>query len=268
MKNLLLNLKTNKRVKFIIIAVLITLSLYGRAFLSEGLGAASLIIGAIIVLVGTYYTQEISRKIDTIPVILMPVFLYSAAILSLSYFPNLGNPTKFLALTAVGVIYYIVSLVNNIFIVVESEEKRIPLYRVAVTWSQILLIVISIPFFAGLFKVPVDPISQNLFSFVASMLFSLYLLWALSFDDEIRDYGLKEAFSKSIVVGFIVFCSGVAVSFIPTESFLRAIFVSSVMMSVLGYIQNHYKNAVTTRLIYEYILISFVFLIILLIFIP
>lgn len=260
--------KVNKRTKFIVVSVLITLALFGRVFLTEPYDSISLLFGASTVLLGTFFAQDVYRNVDIIPTYLMPVFLYSGAVLSLNYFPNLGIPTKILTITGVGVVYYLLSLVNNIFIVVESSEKRIPLYRVAVTWSQILLIIISIPYFAGLFKIPIDPISQNLISAVSASLFSLYLLWALSFDEQIKNYGISEALSKSFLVAFVVFCCGVAVSFFPTESFLRAIFVSSAMMSALGFIQSHYKNSITGRLVYEYSFITLLFLIILIVFTP
>ena len=69
-------------------------------------------------------------------VLVLPVILVVGALLSLIYFPNLGLPTRIITLLSVGGVMYVVSLVNNIFLVVFEKNEVIPLYRVAVTWSQ------------------------------------------------------------------------------------------------------------------------------------
>ena len=75
--------------------------------------------------------------------ILMPLGVLAGAILSLHFYPNLGNVFKILVILFFSGLYYLVSLSDNVFLVVYDREEIIPLYRVAVTWSQILQAVVA-----------------------------------------------------------------------------------------------------------------------------
>jgi hypothetical protein len=68
--------------------------------------------------------------------ILMPLGVLSGAILSLHFYPNLGSVFKILVILFFSGLYYLVSLSDNVFLVVYDREEIIPLYRVAVTWSR------------------------------------------------------------------------------------------------------------------------------------
>jgi len=81
---------------------------------------------------------------------------------------------KLLGFFIVSILYYLINLVNNIFLVVEEKADIIPLYRVALTWSQILLIIVSIPLFAGIYKLNVSPLLQAGYVGLLSFSFTLY----------------------------------------------------------------------------------------------
>lgn len=210
--------------------------------------------------VSTEHTLSYFFKRTYLSILVLPVVLVLGSILSLIYFPNLGLPTRVITIAAVGALMYAISLMNNIFLVVFERGEAIPLYRVALTWSQILLIVICIPFFSGIFKLPINSIYQSLIVALTSGAFASFLWWAQEMDPDVPDIDGKEELINNLMVAFVVFVFSISTSFFPSESFLRALLVSSVLMSALGYLQAHYKNAITKKTVVEYAIITFVFI--------
>ncbi len=200
--------------------------------------------------------------------ILMPVGVLSGAILSLHFFPNLGFAFQLMVIAFFGFVYYLVSLSDNIFLVVHDREEIIPLYRVAVTWSQILQVVVAIPLFAGIFKMNSTAFIQCFLISFISLLFTYYQLWIYKFDKDAKNTGVGEILYLSFSAFFIMFATSFAVSFFPTEAFLRASFSSSVLLFVLSYISGYLKNEISRKMVIGYLAIILLFLFTLLIFIP
>lgn len=88
------------------------------------------------------------------------------------------------------------------------------------------------------------------------------------FDPDIKKTDIKEKIVIIIYFAFITYITGLAVSFIPTETFLKAMFIAAVNMFSIAYIYAHYKNRITTRLLLEYGVICLIFFLLLLIFRP
>jgi len=200
--------------------------------------------------------------------IIMPLGVLGGALLSLKYYPNLSSMFKiFVALFFSGV-YYLVSLADNVFLVVHDREEIIPLYRVAVTWSQILQVIVAIPLFAGIFKLDTTAFVQSLFVSLISLLFTYYQLRIYQFEPDAKNTGVGEILYLCLFSFFIIFSTSLAVSFFPTEAFLRALFISSVLLFVLTYISAYLKNEITRKMILGYLFISSIFLLLLLFFTP
>ena len=192
---------------------------------------------------------------------LMPLHLVAGGILSLIFFPNLGQPVKLLFIVFIGMGFYLVSLISNVFMVVQERSELIPLYRVAVTWGQIMMVVVTIPFYAGVFKLPINSVYQILITSVSAFLFCIYLVWILRYDSETKKVRGAEYVLFSVIVSFMVFAGGISASFLPTESFLRALFVSTVLMLGLSYLYGHLRNNISKKILAEYFLFlrSFMF---------
>ncbi len=264
--------KLTKKYKYLILSVVTVGLLFWFSYApSHGIQRElSAIITFLVGIVGTLWCQYSSEFIkeaevkafilETIlSVIVLPVVLGIGAILSLFYFPNLGLPTKIAAIGGVGLVMYITQLVTNIFLVVYDKKEQIPLFRVASTWSQILVITIAIPFYAGIFKLPLIAPYQSLIVGVTAALFALFLSWSMRMDTDVTGLDRGEVLFNVLLVGFIIFASSISVSFFPSESFLRSLFVSSTLMFALGYMGAHYKNAITKKLVFEYLLIVLAF---------
>ena len=265
-----------RKYKYALLSLGIVIFLFSFSYTTGFLKIFSVFMAVLVATLGTALVQYSSVQTEHtlnffikrtyLSILVLPLVLILGSILSLVYFPNLGLPTRTLTIGAVGALMYAISLMNNIFLVVFERGEVIPLYRVALTWSQILLIVVSIPFFSGIFKLPVNSIYQSLVVAGASGLFASFLWWAQEMDPEVPDIDSKEELLNSLFVAFVVFVFSISTSFFPSESFLRALLVSSVLMSALGYLQAHYKNVITKKLIMEYVLITFVFLLFVLFF--
>jgi len=266
----------SRRVKYTLLSagtfIFLLMFSYSTGFLrifSAGMAIAVATLGTALVQYSSVVTEHTVRyfaRQSLLNILVLPTVLVVGALLSLIYFPNLSLVLKILTLGAVGALMYAISLVNNIFLVVLEREETIPLYRVAVTWSQILLVIVSIPLFSGLFKLPINGIYQSLLVALAAGLFTKSLMWAQEMDSDVPDISRGEEWVNASFTGFVTFTFSIATSFIPAESFLRALLVSSVLMSSLGYLQAHYKNAVTKKLVLEYVVISLIFLLFVLFF--
>ena len=206
--------------------------------------------------------------IKTLPIsAVLPLFLSCGVYLVLRYFPNLAIIFRIIAVFGYVALYYVVSLVDNIFLVVNERKEIIPLYRVAVTWSHIMIIVIAIPFYAGVFKLPITSLLQNILIFITTIIFCLYSIWASMHDKGMKNVSAEEGILLSGYSAFIVSGMSTAVSFFPTEAFMRALLVSSTLMFVMNYsISGYLKNEIYRKIIFEYIGIVLLFFLLTLVF--
>lgn len=200
--------------------------------------------------------------------VIMPLGVLYGALLSLYFYPNLGSIFKIVVIFFFAFLYYLVSLADNIFLVVQDREETIPLYRVAVTWSQILQAIVAIPLFSGLFKINVSASFQSLSIALVSFLFTYYQLWIYRFEPDAKKLSRGEILYLCFLSMFIVFVASFSVSFFPSEDFLRALFSSTVLLFLLNYISAHLKNEITRKMIFRYLAICAVFLLVLLFFRP
>ena len=259
-----------KKHRYLIQSLLATAFIYLVSQEILSLTLPNLIISVLmIVIIGTFIIHYPNISLKNLPfIILMPVSILSGSILFLYFFPNLGIPFKLAAVASFGVLYYLVSLMDNIFLVIQDREEVIPLYRVAIVWSQILQIVVAIPLFAGIYKFNVAFFTQALVVGIVTFSYSYYQLWSLQFDEGVKKTTKGESLYLCFLSTFLVTVSSIAVSFMPTESFLRALFTASVLMFSLTYITSYLKNEITLKLVLRYLVIVFVFFIFLIFFTP
>lgn len=259
----------NKKTRYLMLSVITVFVLYGMSYSIETGSDLFYLVGFVLLFaVGSVLVAQFTNLVSTSYVLFMvlPVHLIIGFITSFYFFPNLSIFIKAIAFLAAGVITYVLFLVNNVFLVVEEKGSLIPLYNVAISWVQMIIVIIAIPYFSGLFKVPGNYISQNVFVMVSSFMFYFYMIWAMSFDPDVRDTSVTERTVLSTLLAFITFCFAMGVSFIPSESFLRALFVVSVVLFSLAYIQALYKNRLNIRMMLEYGVISLIFFAILITF--
>lgn len=200
--------------------------------------------------------------------IILPWQLLLASVLFLKFFPNLGFIFRIFVVIGTSFLYYVISLVDNIFFVVQDREVQIPLYRVAVTWAQILSVMVAIPLFSSLFKLNINAYWQAGLVSISSLLFCIYQFWEAGFDKDLKRPKIGEYILLNLLVMFLIFAGSVSVSFFPNEAFLRGSYTSIILMFGLTYIYGHLKNDINEKIMFQYLFLIFGFFFILLIFVP
>jgi hypothetical protein len=198
--------------------------------------------------------------------VILPFQLFLGTLLFLTFYPNLSSAFKIVVVVGFSVIYYLVSLMDNIFFVVQDREEQIPLYRVAVTGIQILTVIVAIPLFSALFKFNLNVLVQSFLVFIFSVLFGIYQFWGLHFDKDLKVVRVGELAVLNLFVGFLATAANMSVSFFPTEPFIRALYVSSVLSFGLGYVHGHLKNDINKKGLLMFIAIILIFFFVLLTF--
>lgn len=265
------NLFNTKKFRYLVTSVVLTFVLFYLSSVltsDKGLFYAILVFGVIgvVVVLGTQFSDFIRKS--WVFSIILPLHLAIGFLITFFYFPYLGPVIRLLAFFGLGITTYVLFLINNIFIVVEEKGSVIPLYNAAVTWVQILITTISIPFITGVYKIPASFMVQNLIVFISSMLLNTYLIWCLTFDTDIIKTTIKEKFTLVSLLSFLVLLVGISISFFPSESFLRGLVVTSLIMFNMNYIYGHYKNKLVERVLYEFGIIIIIFSILLIVFRP
>lgn len=195
-----------------------------------------------------------------------PLIISISTVFGLIFFPNLNIFFKIILILVSGGMVYISTLTNNLTIAEKIEESSLPLFRVALLWTQILLILQSIPLLTVIYKLNLPFYLQSFFILIYFILASFLYLHTLLLSRKQEEIGKKELNTLIIQMGWIPFLASLAVSFIPAESFLRATFVTSVYMGMVGYIRNYIENSITKKIIVQYSLIALFFLVALILF--
>ncbi|MFC1621778.1 hypothetical protein ACFL13_00080 [Patescibacteria group bacterium] len=211
------------------------------------------------------HLENVSFK-NIVPLTTLPFSMLLGMYFFLQFFPNFTLVFKWAGIVASAVAFYIIALTNNIFLVVEDRGETIPLYRVAQTWSKIILITVAIPLLSGIFKLPLNTFIQGLFAGIISVFFIMYVFWNSKHDSDVKNCGVGELTTLLGFSFFTIYSTNLAVSFIPTESFLRALFISSVLMFSIAVVDGHIKNKLNKKLVTENILIVLFFLLLLVFF--
>jgi len=188
-----------------------------------------------------------------------PALLVVGTFMFFVFYPNLSILLKVAAAIFYMVLLYTLLLLNNVLIVVKSREVSIPVYRVAVNWVQIVLLGVSITNFTGILRINIQPLFQLALIIGISLFHYLYLVWVYSNEQDIRQVKAYEALVLCISFALLVGWSVFTTLFFPAESFLRGIFIASVFLLGLGYIQLYLKNSISKKSIWNYLLIVMVF---------
>ncbi len=259
-----------KKHKYLIQSLLIAIFTYLVTQDVINLGLFGVIISAFLLVISGALVSHYPgiNKRNFFMSIIMPLGVLGGALLSLKFYPNLGTAFKVFVIVFFAGIYYLVSLADNVFLVVHDREEIIPLYRVAVTWSQILQVIVAIPLFAGIYKLNTNAFVQSFCVSIISFLFTYYQLKIYQFEPDAKNTGVGEILYLCIFSFFIIFSTSVSVSFYPSEAFLRSLFVSSVLLFLLTYISAYLKNEITRKMILGYLFISSIFFFFLIFFTP
>lgn len=264
-----------KRVKLLSISFLIALVLFVSKIVPRSGEIFYVLFLAILSCVSLVWALELKFNLKLLKstwlyMFILPVHIAIGAAISFFGFPNLSLIFRLILLLIIFFTYYVTLLVLNVFAVIIDRGKVIPLYRVAITWAQILSIVVSIPLFSGVFKISIHPFVHVSILALSSFSLVTFLLWALNMVGS--DRAVKEGHFKLEAFGLAGLCTlwvvilAVAIMFLPFEALFRALFLSSVLLFGLGFAHNYTKHTLSKEIIIEHLTITLVFLILGLVF--
>jgi hypothetical protein len=189
-----------------------------------------------------------------------PTIITISTLFGLLFFPNLNIFFKLILICISGIMLYISTLTNNLTIAEKIEDSSLPLFRVGLIWTQILLIVQSIPLVTVIYKIDLPFYLQSLIIGIYFVLASISYLHTLLLTKKEENLNSNELRLLIIQMMFFPVVGSLATSFVSSESFLRATFITSIFMGMVGYTRNFIENSITKRLVFQYSLIVLFFL--------
>jgi hypothetical protein len=262
--------KTDKRKRYLIQAVLASLVCLFAGLDIYNISKYILVPLIILFIIGgTYILHYPNIKLsNVIPSLVLPFGIVGAGILTLKTYEGLGLLLKVVLIVYVAFTYYIISLMDNIFLVVFGRDESIPLYRVATSWSQILQILVTLPVFASIFKFDLRGIEQSILIFIISFVLIMHQIWIQSFDSDTKRVGVWEMIFLSVFGSFLVAVSCLAGAFYPAEGFMRALLSASVLLFSINYVIGYLKNETSKKFILQYLFIVLIFFLLFVFFLP
>lgn len=182
----------------------------------------------------------------------LPVAFTLGILLTLLYFPNFSLIFRSLLSIFFGVGFYITLLAENIFRA--AQERSIPLLRPAQTASFLLTLFTAFLLFTALYKFHL-PMPVGLAAIFLTAFFLAY--------QNLQSINLPRSLSRSILVpglilGLGVVEVGLCISFVPVESFFRALVLSTSFYIFLGVTQQWLRHTLRSRTLREYVLVALV----------
>ena len=258
---------TSRRTKFLIFTIMYLLGMFFLEFQKFFGNALVITLFLILVFAVNLFVLYPGYKLnDVFYISFQPLMLSFGAILGLLYFPNLNEYFKLILIVISAGLIYISTLTNNLLIAEKVEESSLPLFRVGIIWTQIILIIQSIPVMTILYK------TNILFIFHSIIIFLYFFLSSILYLHTIMLFHKKEKLPRGefgvicAQMAFLPTLASLATSFISAESFLRATFITSVFMGMVGYARGYIENTINNLLIFQYSLIMLIFLAILFLF--
>lgn len=257
-------LEIDKRYKFLIQSVLFGISIYvasGEGFVVLGNRVPAYLFGLVVVLIGTFIVHYPNTTLRNFYyALVLPVSLFFGAIMAFHTYPNLSRVFKVAGIAFFCLLYYLVCLMDNIFLVIHSRDEVIPLFRVAMTWTQIFQVLVSIPLFASIYRYPLNGFKQIALVIVITFIFNVYQMFAYRFDPDSKTTGVGEVFYLSAISSYLQFSISSALIFFPAEAFLRGLVSSAALLFGLNFVNTYLKNEINRKIIMQYTLIVILFL--------
>ncbi len=253
-----------KRTKFVLVSVLISLGLWlsNLAPVEYRLGL-TLGVSALSYVLSVWVLFDDLKGIEWLTLIVLPVMFTLGSALFANFLPN-SVPRLFgkvfeveTAIMLAGIfrfIYYIffaiglygILLIENIFSV--ASIRTIQLFRAAKSVNFILTLITSLFFFTAIFslRLPFWLISSG--SFLISFVLSFPTFWSV----DLKNNYMSEVGKFSITVGWLVAIVACALSFWPVKPFMGGLMLTSVLYALLGVLEQRLSAKVYLESAVEY----------------
>lgn len=240
-------IRLNKRLRFVAATLLLSLVflLSISFYFDQVFIFVPVLVGATYLL--TYFAiYEGIEKIEWLTLFLMPVSLSLAFYLFYFLFPG-RLLTRIPLVVLYGISMYAVLLASNIFNV--GVEKNLQLYRAAFSINYFYQTLIVFFLLAFLFSLKLNFLLNGIMIFLLVSLFSFHLLWSL----KLNIYLEKKTLIISGFIGLMVAELGAIFSFVPVNSLILALLLTSTFYSLGGLVFNYMDQKLFKEIVREYV---------------
>jgi hypothetical protein len=253
-------IKVEKRFRFVISAVVLTLAILSSTFFF--FEKSYLFIPVLIALAYffTYFSVlEGIEKVEWFTLFFMPVLLTVS--FYLFYFLMPGRWLTRLPFIAIyGISVYAVMLCSNIFNV--GVEKNLQLYRAAFSVNFFYQTLVGFILFNLIFSFKQNFFINGIIVGIFGFLLSLHLFWTIRLKNSHFE---REIILFSLLVGFVLMELAIVLSFVPVKSTIFALFITGSYYGASGLIYNYIDERLFKETVREYLIVwGFVFVITLL----
>lgn len=242
------NFSLNKRHKIIIAAFIITIGLMLTQTVNLFLRPRFIVgLPVVVFLVSLWALWEGMSRVKAFTVLLLPT-LFTLSIASFYFLLPIRWLTRVPFDIIFGISFYFLLLSQNIFNV--ASARTIPLYRVASTVTFLFTTFTAFLLFHVLRAFSLGYLWNGLAVFAVSFLLILPILWSVDMED-INSRLLIYSFGLSTVMAEFAIC----LSFwpIPSNSFMWAIYLTSILFILLGINLDYLRERLSKRELYLYI---------------
>ena len=240
-----------KKFQFIAVSLSVTLALSLINKLAPSLQPWGIIaISLTSYFVSAYLLRYDLTGIEFITLLALPSFFTFAVGSVLYYFPNFSLAFRSLILFLFGLSFYLTLLSENIFNV--GRDRPIPLLKAAGTVSFLLTLFTAFLLFTVLYKTGFPVFVQCLLVVIISFVLAFQSLWTLV---------LGHTWDRQVIWGSLILALAelelaVGISFLPFESFFRALALSTGFYVFLGTAYNYQRKTLKNRIFIEYAVVA------------
>lgn len=241
--------KIEKRTRFIISTVVLTLLLLVSTFFFFDRAWLFIPIFIVAAYVCTYFSiYEGISHIEWFTLFLMPILVTISF-----YFFYFLFPTRWITRIPFIIFYsisvYAMFLVSNIFNV--GVEKSLQLYRAAFSVNYFYQSLMVFLFASLILSLKLNFFLGGLLFFVLGTVMATHLFWSI----KLEMHWERHVVCLGLLVGFILFQVGILASFIPLQSSIMALLLSSVYYSVGGLVYLHLDERLFKETVREYLFV-------------
>lgn len=241
--------KIEKRTRFIISTLILSLLLLVSTFFFFDKAWLFIPIFIIVAYVSTYFSlYEGISHVEWVTLFLMPILVTVSF-----YFFYFLFPTRWITRIPFIIFYsisvYAMFLVSNIFNV--GVEKSLQLYRAAFSVNYFYQSLMVFLFANLILSLKLNFFLGGLLFFILGSVMATHLFWSIKLDMHWE----KHVVHLGLLVGFILFQVGILASFIPLQSSIMALLLSSVYYSVGGLVYLHLDERLFKETVREYLFV-------------
>ena len=240
-----------KKLQFLTLSLLITIALGFLNRLSPSLQPWGIIVLSIFSYLATAYLLRFDLTgIEFLTLLSLPTLFTLSVGFILYFFPNFSFTFRSIILFLYFSSFYLALLSENIFNV--GREHPIPLLKAAGTVSFLLTLFTGFLLFTAVYKAALPVFLQWLLTAALVFILAFQSLWTIILGSKVD----KQVLIGSLSLALAELELTIGLSFMPFESFFRALALSTGFYVFLGTAYNYQRKTLKSRIFIEYAFVA------------